>query len=225
MLTEDCKEFVPTDLLELYEVYNYKNAAQIMSTTYSELYAELCDALSKFRVTTQQIRKGGGNESDIPKTFSRLLRPNAWYETKISGDLVITMEVRKPLSDGARRTKKVISKIERARFLDGHKVDYVKGEIAFDLEWNSKDQTFDRDLYAFRAFFDCGIIGVGVLVTRGASLTPYLEGMGPEIKRKYGASTTWMGKLLNRLETGRSGGCPVLAFGITPNLVIENDGA
>lgn len=35
-------------------------------------------------------------------------------------------------------------------FMDGHKVDYVKNRVAFDLEWNSKDQTFDRDLYAFR---------------------------------------------------------------------------
>ncbi len=30
-------------------------------------------------------------------------------------------------------------------FIDGHKIDYVKGRVAFDLEWNSKDQTFDRD--------------------------------------------------------------------------------
>jgi hypothetical protein len=52
--------------------------------------------------------------------------------------------------------------------LDGHKIDYVKGKTAFDMEWNSKDQTFDRDLYAMAAFFQSGAIDVGVLVTRSA---------------------------------------------------------
>lgn len=32
-------------------------------------------------------------------------------------------------------------------------------KIAFDVEWNSKDQTFDRDLYAFRSFSECGMFG------------------------------------------------------------------
>ena len=76
----------------------------------------------------------------------------------------------------------------RARLL---KIDYVKNRIAFDLEWNSKDH-FDRDLTAFRAFFDYGRVSVGVLVTRDTSLVP--------------------------LKAGRSGGCPVLAFGITSAL-------
>ena len=40
------------------------------------------------------------------------------------------------------------------------------------MEWNSKDQTFDRDLYAFNAFFLSGVIDVGVLLTRGESSKP-----------------------------------------------------
>jgi hypothetical protein len=37
--------------------------------------------------------------------------------------------------------------------------------------------------------------------------------------QKYGAATTWMGKLLYRLNAGRHGGCPVLVFGITPEVI------
>ena len=125
----------------------------------------------------------------------------------------------------------------REKYLDGHKIDYVKDRVAFDLEWNSKDQTFDRDLYAFQAFFQCGVIDAGVLVTRSASLNPVFRALGPALKRdgvtidrstsgiprtthqKYGASTTWMGKLLYRLNAGRNGGCPVLAIGITPKCI------
>ena len=108
----------------------------------------------------------------------------------------------------------------------------VKGKVAFDLEWNAKDQTFDRDLAAFRAFFDYGRISVGVLVTRDVSLVPYFVSLGKPLNKagvetegrvvdKYGhegGSTTHMNKLLPRMSAGRSGGCPVLAFGITPKL-------
>lgn len=100
---------------------------------------------------------------------------------------------------------------------DTHKIKYLKGRIAFDLEWNSKDQTFDRDLFAFRAFFDYDKISVGVLVTRSTQLNELFRRLG--ILPKYGASTTHMGKLLPRLRAGRSGGCPVLVFGITDKLL------
>ncbi len=114
-------------------------------------------------------------------------------------------------------------------FIDGHKIDYVKGRVAFDLEWNSKDQTFDRDLYALRTFHECGLISAGVMVTRSEKLNPVFdvvpqlnkagEEIGKTVKAKYGASTTWMGKLLYRLNAGRHGGCPVVVIGITPNLL------
>ena len=87
------------------------------------------------------------------------------------------------------------------------------------------------DVYALRAFHDCGLISAGVMVTRSASLNPVFEvvpqlnkagePVGKTVRAKYGASTTWMGKLLYRLNAGRHGGCPVLVFGITPKLITD----
>ena len=104
-------------------------------------------------------------------------------------------------------------------FMDGHKVDYVKNRVPFDLEWNSKDQTFDRDLYAFRAFHEAGVISAAVLLTRSENLNDVFKSLG--VMSKYGASTTWMGKLLYRMRAGRNGGCPVLVLGITPKLITD----
>ena len=84
--------------------------------------------------------------------------------------------------------------------------------LAFDLEWNSKDQTFDRDLLAMRTYFDCGLIDVGIILTRAEDLNDIFRAKG--LMAKYGASTTWMGKLLYRLKARRNGGCPILAVGI-----------
>ena len=115
-------------------------------------------------------------------------------------------------------TKKIIQ-----GYIDGHNIDFIKGKVAFDLEWNSKDQTFDRDLLAMRTYFDCGLIETGIIVTRARELNEIfkmlLDENGKPLLPKYGASTTWMGKLEYRLKSRRNGGCPILAIGIKKECV------
>lgn len=234
---DEVRRFVPKDICDLYEVYSYKHAAAVLRSSCSVEFDEILDALRRFRLTTDEIKKPGGNESDIPKAISGLLRSKHWCETRIHGDLLITLEINE--SENGNKKKVVrTEQLTRENFLDGHKVDYVKNQVAFDLEWNSKDQTFDRDLYAFRAFSECGLVSAGIIVTRSASLNSVFEAMGERldkngkpilkrngkprlVKEKYGASTTWMGKLLYRLNAGRNGGCPVLVLGITPKLISD----
>lgn len=192
------EDFIPADIRELYEVKDYRHAAAILANEFPQEFQEICQALLDFRITRDDIRKPGGNESDIPKKFSAILRPLGWVEKQM-------------------KAKMVADEVEVHQ--DTHKVDYLKGRVAFDLEWNSKDQTYDRDLFAFRTFFDYDRISVGVLVTRSNDLDPLFNEMGDKIKKKYGASTTHMNKLLPRLRAGRNGGCPVLVFGITQQLV------
>ena len=228
---------LPADILDRYEVHSYRGAAVLLSEAHPERFKELCEALRTFWITTTMIRTAGGNESDIPKLLSQTLRPLGWNETLIRGDLVVRLSAKELI--GERRNKPLYrttnKQLRRERYLDGHKIDYVKDRVAFDLEWNSKDQTFDRDLYAFSAFAQCGVIDVGVLVTRGESLEAVFPQLGQSLKRngqpefkdnkarlvkeKYGKSTTWMGKLLYRLNAGRNGACPVLAIGITPKCI------
>ncbi|MGE0132931.1 MAG: BglII/BstYI family type II restriction endonuclease [Blastocatellales bacterium] len=189
-------EHIPEDLQELYEIHDYRHAAAILACEFPDESEEVFTALRSFRYTKDQLLKSGGNESDIPKAFSSSLRPLGWKEAQLKA---------KHLVDDEEVTS------------DTHKIDYIKNKIAFDLEWNSKDQTFDRDLYAFRAFFEYHRISVGILVTRSQELDPFFKQLG--IFAKYGASTTHLGKLLPRLQAGRSGGCPVLVFGITTKLL------
>lgn len=214
---------VPQDVREKFEIYSYRNAAVILSEARQAEFEEICTALRDFSITTDMIRKAGGNESDMPKEFSKTLRPLGWHETIIQADLRVTLKWRQPTGKAYKNGKPVTEPkdrlITRARYLDGHKIDYVKGAVAFDMEWNSKDQTFDRDLYAFNAFFMSGAIDVAVLVTRGQSLNEIFRYF--DIMAKYGASTTWMGKLLYRMNAGRNGGCPVLVVGITPKCVSD----
>ena len=72
----------------------------------------------------------------------------------------------------------------------------------------------------FRLLFDLRAIEVGVIITRSSELQDIFNklGKGPS----YGNSTTQMDKLLPRIEGGGSGGCPILVFGITKKLYIED---
>lgn len=239
----DIERYISPEVRKLYDVYSYRHAAALLATSFPEELADIERSLLDFRITKRDIGAPGGNESDMPKKFSRTLRPAGWFESRIQGDLLVRMQEYEEviLPDGkTRKTKRsdhTLRMIEN--FIDGHKIDYVKGRVAFDLEWNSKDQTFDRDLYAMRTFHECGLISLGVMVTRSQKLNPVFEvvqqlnkmgepeffdtgkraGQPKTVRNKYGASTTWMGKLLYRLNAGRHGGCPILVFGITPNLI------
>ena len=171
------------------------------------------------------IRMPGGSKGPIAKYVDTLFTEGmGWQEVRITGDLHV--KLLKATQDNV-----VLSDFIRKGFIDGHRIDFLNGRVALDLEWNSKDQTYDRDLYAFSAFYEAGAIDVGIIITRGISMDNtffrrlglVLKGDGTEgskeVYKKFGASTTWMGKLLYRLDAGRNGGCPVLAIGITPNCV------
>lgn len=229
----DIERYIGAEVRALYDVYSYRHAAAILANSFPAELAEIEAALLAFRISTREIGMPGGNESDMPKKFSRRLRPLGWVECRIQGDLLVRLDEydEQVLPNGRiKKMKRSESPSRRIdNFIDGHKIDHVKGRVAFDMEWNSKDQTFDRDLYALRAFHECGLISAGIMVTRSAGLNrvfdtlPQLdkhgETTGKRVKAKYGASTTWMGKLLYRLNAGRHGGCPILAFGITPKLI------
>ncbi len=210
----DWRNQVPAALLSKYEIHNVNHAIEVLSQAYSPEYTEIIGALEAFTLSVSDIVAGGGNESAVPKKFSALLRPLGWQEAKITGDLLVKLHRRNP----AQVTETTIKD-----FIDGHNIDYVKNRVAVDMEWNSKDQTFDRDLYAFRAFYECGVIACGVIITRSEQLNPVFGELG--IKKKYGASTTWMGKLLPRIQSGRSGGCPLLVVGILPGAIDDVEGA
>ena len=74
-----------------------------------------------------------------------------------------------------------------------------------------------------RTYYDCDLVRAGISLTRSAELNDIFKTIydydgktrqWKPILRKYGASTTWMGKLTYRLDSRRNGGCPILAVGI-----------
>lgn len=210
---------IPSDLRDKFEFHNFGHALEILPQACSEEWKDLLNALRALSIPLAEVTASGGNESAIPKRFDDLLYPKGWREIRITGDLLIKMYPRKSAQRRGSFADKPFDEKTIEGFIDGHNIDFIKNKVAFDLEWNSKDQTFDRDLLAMRTYFDCGLIDVGVIVTRSEELNDIFRANG--VMTKYGASTTWMGKLLYRLKSRRNGGCPILAIGIKKPCIVE----
>lgn len=211
------ERYIAEDIRCKYEYYNYGHALEILHESFPEEWHEIQECLGLLQLTTDDILKAGGNESPIPKKFDDVLYPHGWREIRISGDLIVKKYPRQTAQRRGRFASEPYETETIAGYIDGHNIDFLKNKVAFDLEWNSKDQTFDRDLLAMRTYFDCGLIDVGVIVTRAQELNDIFRDLG--ILTKYGASTTWIGKLTYRLDSRRNGGCPVLAIGIKKECV------
>ena len=221
------EKYINSELLFKFEFYNYGHALEILHNAFPIEWAELQKCLQELQLTLSDIKKAGGNESPIPKKFDDVLYPLGWREIRISGDLTVKKYPRQTAQRRGRFADEPFETEVIKGYIDGHNIDFLKNRVAFDLEWNSKDQTFDRDLLAMRTFFDCGLIDVGVIVTRSETLNDVFKAEtdenGQPLIRKYGASTTWIGKLIHRLDSRRNGGCPILAVGIGKEC-IENYG-
>lgn len=214
--------YVRSGLLEKFEFQSYGHALEILGEAFPAEWNEIQDCLEHLRISVADIRAAGGNETAIPKKFDGVLYPLGWREIRITGDLLVKLYPRRANQRGRFAESPSDEKIIEG-YIDGHNIDFIKEKVAFDLEWNSKDQTFDRDLLAMRTYFDCGLIEVGIIVTRARELNDVFRSItdqkGRPLLSKYGASTTWMGKLEYRLKSRRNGGCPILAVGIKKSCI------
>ena len=216
-MEKDFDRYIRSDLLEKFEFQSYGHALEILHDAFPAEWTDIQDALGLLSISVSDLKAAGGNETAIPKKFDDVLYPRGWQELRITGDLVVKLYPRRANQRG-RFADTPFDEKKIEGYIDGHNIDFIKGRVAFDLEWNSKDQTFDRDLLAMRTYFDCGLIDVGIIVTRAKELNDifreFTDNSGKPLMQKYGASTTWMGKLEYRLKSRRNGGCPILAVGI-----------
>ena len=190
---------VPPDIAELYETHEWRNAVGVLQTACPAEWSDIQAALRAFRLMRGEVLTAGGSRSSIVARLEQPLKDAGWIEKQFATAIVV---------DGEQRDSPT------------HSVDCFKGRVALEVEWNNKDPFYDRDLNNFRLLFDLQVIDVGVIITRCSELQAIFKqlGRGPS----FGNSTTHMGKLLPRLRGGSGGGCPIVVFGISKQLYVED---
>lgn len=193
-------DLIPEFIQKSYEIYEWKHASAILQGDFPYEWQDILELLNTFRLKKSWIINPGGRKSKISEFIDDFLVKKGWQEKEFKTQVVVDQYT-----------------------LDAptHKVDCYKNRVALEIEWNNKDPFFDRDLNNFRLLFDLRAISVGVIITRCDELQDIFNELGRGAS--FGASTTHMSKLLPKIEGGGGGGCPILVFGISRALFLEDE--
>lgn len=180
-----------------YAVRNINYGIELLSAAFPVHAASLIRALDAWKVSWREIEAGGGNKSAVSRNFDTAFEGEGWEETGLE------LETRLAGVTTIART---------------HKIDLFKAGpngdlpgVGIELEWNNKDEFFDRDLINFEAIHRARGLAVGIIMTRGPTLQAELRARG---LKKFGARSTHWEKLMPRLELGRGGATPIIALGL-----------
>jgi hypothetical protein len=193
-------ELLPDFVRENYEVHEWKHACAILKEDFPSEWEDIVSVLKAFRLNKSWITNPGGGKSKVSKFIDTFLYSRNWIEKEFQTQVVVDNNI-----------------IDTPT----HKVDCFKNRVALEIEWNNKDPFYDRDLNNFRLLFNLRAISVGIIITRCDNLQDIFNNL--DQGRKYGASTTHMSKLLPRIEGGGEAGCPLLVFGISKSLFVEDE--
>ena len=193
-------DLLPTFIREHYAVHAWKHASAILKEDFSREWNDIVSLLTEFRLKKSWITNPGGRKSKVSGYIDSYLYERGWTEKEFLTQVIV---------DGNETDTPT------------HKVDCFRNRIALEIEWNNKDPFYDRDLNNFRLLFDLRVISVGVIITRCDNLQDIFNEVGRGAS--YGASTTHMSKLLPRIGGGGGAGCPLLIFGISKELFVEDD--
>jgi hypothetical protein len=210
-LTTSYLAAIPADVRSRYDLCETRNAAAVLEATNPGSFAEAVEVLRGFNLRATDITDAGGSKSAVPIRLDGAFRELGWREGRHDTRILSVLRVMPYRPAGETK----VVEIEKEVVNEGYKVDNVKERIALDVEWHAKDGNLDRDVAAYRALYDAGIIDGGIIITRSHASIRALSIMLGRPGGFKTTTTTTLEKLEPRLTRGDGGGCPVLAVAIT----------
>lgn len=196
------------------------SASAVLRSVCPEEWRDITEVLGSFALDPAHWLKKGGNRGDIARQIDDMFAARGWREIRVDlstqGILV-------------SRNGKVLEQLPAVE-QEGYLVDNFKGRVALDVEWNAKDGNLDRDLSAYRAWHEAGVISAAVLITQDrVGLKALAERLWADFQRTLpvadrnrklpidlGTSTTTnLEKAALRVRRGVMGTCPLLVVAAT----------
>lgn len=196
------------------------SAAAVLRSACPAEWRDITEVLSGFTLDPVHWLKKGGNRGDIAKIVDGRFAELGWREIRVD------------LSTQGVLISRKGEEIERlpAVLQEGYLVDNFKGRVALDVEWNAMDGNLDRDLSAYRAWHEAGVISAAVLITQDRIA---LKALAEQLWAEYQAgvprsqrnaklpidlktsTTTNLEKAALRVRRGVMGTCPLLVVAAT----------
>ncbi len=144
-----------------WEIQSINFADVIVREEFSKELDELADILlaSSFTIEDSIIKRGGGL-ADQTQELTVSLNNKGWWKNNIT--ISNTIEFQNEFDP-------IVSSST------SHEIDHLKKNdadqvIALEIEWNNKDEFFDRDFQSIRRLYELNVIDLGVIITRGQNL-------------------------------------------------------
>jgi len=150
-----------------WDVLSLNFADIILASEFEAQTIHLLDSLmqAKFSVAESIIKSGGGLATQtqaLASEFNKIGKKNI-----ISVSRQIEFE----------RDHAPISTEDSSHEIDHLAVNEIGQFLAIEIEWNNKDEFYDRDFQSLKRLYEMGVIEAGVIVTRGQSLEDRLFDM------------------------------------------------
>lgn len=256
-LTSSYKQTDLKDISNKYSFCEVRSASTVLQATCTREWYEFVQILKAFSFSANTLLQKGGNKSHLVETLEQLFYKKGWLETRVDTEEVLYILPKKGSLDKGRKVLKLsgtekdfllksdgssqrtIERIElltnkfpeatvNSTYQEGYLIDCLKGRMAVDIEWNAKDGNLDRDISAYRAWYQLGLIDGAVLITKDLESCrklindiweEYCEYASLPVDIKppvdLGTSTTTSSeKAAERIKRGDGGGCPILVVGI-----------
>jgi hypothetical protein len=213
--TYDKPEILPQNPRNYWEFMETNSAAAVLHAVCPEEWRDIVHVLATYRLNSGAWLKAGGNRGDIASQIDAEFGKLGWCEARLD------LETRGFLYSKEHKEIGVLPPVRQ----EGYLVDNFKGRVVLDVEWNAKDGNLDRDLAAYRSWYEAGVISAGVIITKDR---PSLLNLARRIWNEYQAllpvdernrrlpidlmtsTTTGFDKAQMRLRRGVMGTCPVL---------------
>ncbi|MEE8737912.1 MAG: BglII/BstYI family type II restriction endonuclease [Bifidobacterium sp.] len=232
----DDTSVLPSDIRSRYEFHEVRSACAVMAAVSADEWDDITTVLANFSYSANLLLKAGGNNSAMAETLNKALRVRGWqecaYELETKGRITFR---------NAGVQDEDLGTLNEASYW----VDNRKGRILVDIEWNAKDGNLDRDLAAYRAWHEAGLIDAAMIITKHREdlllhacqlWAPHLGVTWQEVYRATRVArkkktdldrrlslpldlttttVTSLTKAIDRINRGEAGTCPVVAVGIS----------
>ena len=220
--TYDDPDVLPATARAHWDFTETNSAAAVMKAVCPDEWADIVSVLSTYRLDPRSWLRAGGNRGDIAAQIDTAFHARGWREARLD----LSTKGLLFSSDGKKTGE--LPEV----YQEGYLVDNFKNRVVLDVEWNAKDGNLDRDLAAYRSWYEAGVISAGVIVTKDRR--PLLELARrlwadhqetlPENQRVSKlpidlttSTVTAFDKAQMRVRRGVMGSCPVLIVAANQN--------
>lgn len=170
-----------------FEIEQWNHADVILQHVLSGCEREVEEALLGLKITMSDLIEGGGGLSSIVDRLRSKLEGLKWHKKRIlviSRALDVTKKPKKPKK--AKKESAPIKEVKEESALikevekPVHEIDHTKNFggalVGLEIEWNSKDSVFYRDLSNLGFLYMERLLTLAIIITRGESLQEALPG-------------------------------------------------